>query len=641
MRSLIFAVAGVAVLAGVAALAFDIRGEGDGKVQASHTITVVAEATGLREPTPGSCPLTNGDFEISLFGANVPPCGDGINEFTRWTFDFTKHPNFGAFNACVEGGGPLTIAQFILQLTPRTSPSTDTVAIAGLPAIITSTPIQNLPVLPLGQINQVVVSNLITSLDNPGYTSDAILGEFKASVPGEIRMVYQDDAIISYALLQLTCEVAHLDHFKCYEIEEPPLDLPQDVTLEDQFGAADMRVQGLVSFCNPVDKNGEGINDPTAHLACYRIRGELGFSPRDVLVENQFGAQSVTVQPQTLCVPSFKNRLCVGPPPDLVSWWPGDGNANDIQDGNPGTLQGGATFAAGKVGQGFLFPSGGFAGVAVPDDPSLDFGPGADLSVDAWIKPNPTATGVRDIVDKRLAPLRDRTVGYALFLFRGRLGFQLADSPLVAGAFSNFISPGPDLRDGVFHHVAVTVDRDSSTGGKLYVDGIVVLTFDPTREPGDLSNTEPLLIGTHPTPGFPPTFDGVIDEVEIFDRALTQAKIKAIFEAGSAGKCKTEQVSTSLDHFKCYEIEAPSLDQDVTLEDQFGAEDTKVRRLVSLCNPVDKNGEGINDPTAHLACYKIDGELGKQEVFVENQFGAQTVTLAKPETLCVPSSKTP
>jgi hypothetical protein len=32
--------------------------------------------------------------------------------------------------------------------------------------------------------------------------------------------------------------------------------------------------------------------------------------------------------------------------------------------------------------------------------------------------------------------------------------------------------------------------------------------------------------------------NGVIDEVEIFNRALTQAEIQAIYNAGPAGKCK-------------------------------------------------------------------------------------------------------
>ncbi len=229
---------------------------------------------------------------------------------------------------------------------------------------------------------------------------------------------------------------------------------------------------------------------------------------------------------------------CIPPPAGLISWWPADGNANDIQDGNDGTLVGGAGFAAGEIGSAFVFGGVSADGVVVPDAPSLDFGTGDDLSIDAWILAEVSgSSGVRDIVDKRDAPNVITAVGYALFLFNGRLGFQLADAPLAAGAHTNFVSPGPDLRDGNFHHVAVTVDRSSSTGGKLYVDGVVVFTFDPTVEPGDLSNNKPLLIGKHPTVGFSGAYRGRIDEVEIFDRALLASEILDIFLA-NCGKCK-------------------------------------------------------------------------------------------------------
>ena len=48
-------------------------------------------------------------------------------------------------------------------------------------------------------------------------------------------------------------------------------------------------------------------------------------------------------------------QTCTLPPTGLVSWWPGDGNADDIEDGNDGTLLGGVTFAPGLVGQAFSF----------------------------------------------------------------------------------------------------------------------------------------------------------------------------------------------------------------------------------------------------------------------------------------------
>jgi hypothetical protein len=107
------------------------------------------------------------------------------------------------------------------------------------------------------------------------------------------------------------------------------------------------------------------------------------------------------------------------------------------------------------------------------------------------------------------------------------------------GTFFNYISPSslPDLRDGVSHHVAVTVDRDSARGGNLYVDGVVVLTFDPTNRPGSLANREPLFIGRHAaTPST--SFIGLIDEVEIFGRELTAGEVLSIFTAGAAGKCR-------------------------------------------------------------------------------------------------------
>src|SRR5262249_48172926 len=41
--------------------------------------------------------------------------------------------------------------------------------------------------------------------------------------------------------------------------------------------------------------------------------------------------------------------------PGLVSWWRGEGNANDAQGGNNGALVGGVSYAPGKVGQAFSF----------------------------------------------------------------------------------------------------------------------------------------------------------------------------------------------------------------------------------------------------------------------------------------------
>lgn len=99
------------------------------------------------------------------------------------------------------------------------------------------------------------------------------------------------------------------------------------------------------------------------------------------------------------------------------------------------------------------------------------------------------------------------------------------------------------------------------------------------------------------------------------------------------------------DHFKCYLARGErSRSQHVFLEDQFESGDSKIRGPVSFCNPVDKNGEGINDPDARLVCYRLvnrkgDQDLGRHELLVENQFGDDTLHIRRAQVLCVPSTE--
>src|SRR5947199_9852261 len=91
---------------------------------------------------------------------------------------------------------------------------------------------------------------------------------------------------------------------------------------------------------------------------------------------------------------------CATTPSGMVSWWPGEGNANDIVDGNSGTLQGGATFAAGYVGQAFLL-DGVNAYVDAGNAPNLHVS-GGDFTVEAWVRFNALG-GDMSIMDKMSA----------------------------------------------------------------------------------------------------------------------------------------------------------------------------------------------------------------------------------------------
>ena len=90
------------------------------------------------------------------------------------------------------------------------------------------------------------------------------------------------------------------------------------------------------------------------------------------------------------------------------------------------------------------------------------------------------------------------------------------------------------ITPGVWYHVAMTYDASSGTL-KLYVNGTNDVTVSSS---GNIIRTSaPLYIGGSPNPNYPYYFPGLIDEVDIFDRALSASEIQAIYNAGSAGKC--------------------------------------------------------------------------------------------------------
>ena len=79
---------------------------------------------------------------------------------------------------------------------------------------------------------------------------------------------------------------------------------------------------------------------------------------------------------------------CLPPPSGLISWWPGDANADDLVDDSDGTLQDGATFAPGTVGQAFSFDG---SGDFVRAQHSASLQP-AHITVELWMQSNTIAT---------------------------------------------------------------------------------------------------------------------------------------------------------------------------------------------------------------------------------------------------------
>lgn len=101
-------------------------------------------------------------------------------------------------------------------------------------------------------------------------------------------------------------------------------------------------------------------------------------------------------------------------------------------------------------------------------------------------------------------------------------------------------------------------------------------------------------------------------------------------------------MASSVDHFKCYKVKVlddqRSFNQ-VTLVDQFVNKEFTVGKPKMLCNPVDKNGEGINNEDNHLMCYDVKDKFKKTNIHTHDQFGPETLDTKKIKQLCVPSEK--
>lgn len=215
---------------------------------------------------------------------------------------------------------------------------------------------------------------------------------------------------------------------------------------------------------------------------------------------------------------------CVQPPSGIVSWWPGDANANDIVGGANGLALGGVSFSQ---SDGFAFNGNNF--VVVSNTPALE---PSRVSVAAWVQaPASSIKSYRYIVSKELNVV---SASYALYMGpNGGLYFYVSTNS------GYILSPdgGPGLWNGKPHYVVGTFDGSAV---RLFVDGTQVGNGTPTNGAISYATSRPdLFVGTFSgdTSGY---FNwlGTVRDLQIFNRALLPSEIQAVFVAGSAGTCR-------------------------------------------------------------------------------------------------------
>src|SRR5438067_3305504 len=212
-----------------------------------------------------------------------------------------------------------------------------------------------------------------------------------------------------------------------------------------------------------------------------------------------------------------------------------ENNTNDIVSHNNGTwTSGGPSYVAGEVGQAFSL--NGADEVRIGDPANLRLT--SALTIDAWINPTslPGNGALMAVVSKWAQQAGTGADSYSLWVQNNGGTLQLfCGVHLNNGTtFPEPIITGGSIPLNSFSHVAMTFDSASGIFA-IYVNGSQVNSANVGQFPILTSSAE-IAIG-HEVSGQPRYFNGDIDEVEIFNRALGDTEIAAIYNAGTSGKC--------------------------------------------------------------------------------------------------------
>jgi hypothetical protein len=223
-----------------------------------------------------------------------------------------------------------------------------------------------------------------------------------------------------------------------------------------------------------------------------------------------------------------------------VSYWKfdeGSGTtASDSVGGNDGILyDADATNAdgdtppqwtSGQVGSALSF-DGVDDYVEIPYDPSFNL---SSFTLQAWVKFTQNDTYAR-IISRPSGG--NPTDGYSFFVLGNAWGKLYGGVQGEGQAYSVSVSTSPFTFADDNWHLATFVRDVEANNISIYVDGVLYGSY-PDSSPGDMEhNYQGIIIGSYD--GSTDFFEGLIDEVAIYNRALSAEEIQQHYQNGLAG----------------------------------------------------------------------------------------------------------
>ena len=205
-----------------------------------------------------------------------------------------------------------------------------------------------------------------------------------------------------------------------------------------------------------------------------------------------------------------------------------NGYSNGLGSGADGTNSGATTGETGKVGYAWSFVTNDYIdsniSTVIMDTPNT-------FSVSMWINPD-SSSNWSDVLIAQNVGTTDQGMSIWLNNLKPTLYLEGAGG----GSQYTKYKPNNTVSTGVWNHVVVTVVGQSSrgsatTGINMYING-TSQTVSNTGSAGSVGtmgvNADIFIASKHGTTGF---FDGLIDELSIWDRVLTSTEVSTLYEA--------------------------------------------------------------------------------------------------------------
>ena len=212
--------------------------------------------------------------------------------------------------------------------------------------------------------------------------------------------------------------------------------------------------------------------------------------------------------------------------PGMIAYWPFDGDLQDAVGNSHGEAMGSddIAYGSGKFGDGIdLDGVDQFVQTPVENEEMFDFQDGTGFSISAWFSVNEFSKNWQALIAKGEGN-------------RWRIHRRGGENILTGNGGNGDVPAGtPDINDGELHHIVLVSDPENDEV-RLYSDGELASS---NNGPAIQSNENPMMIGENPD-ARNRTWSGIIDDVGIWNRPITEDEIASIWNGGSGAPLYTE-----------------------------------------------------------------------------------------------------